>query len=587
MDPKNTRPVEGKKESDLEYYLKSGIPTTQVVSIMKQQGKESKEIDAFAAKYDESRQKVAKHIRKFVQKIEQKYGHLDIPELMKKGHKHASKNNFSDAEREAFVNLIMRGDTEKMYLPYQELAFTEMAKFLGYTKHTTEVLEIKPQDTSALNKIEQLFNDNRLIHSSIKENLRVYRSCAPEAIVGKFDSTKHNLHMSIHPMIVALFLTKIDTIENRMLISNIGRMVVQRAQPFLRKYHDLSNTYTVAEYNADIALAGDIARDPNSLNYFSEESPMSNLLKRFKIQIELWRNVLSLRQGNFYSKGDYSTEDSITSLLRILNTYEWTHFDSPEMYHVQDEGTVLRKLMAVFSMRPTFTQISSLIHQAGTVGYSNFGTLARTTFVNTPICNIRLPSTSSPLGGNQMMNPVNLLGSLQQVDYFIENKMMVPKHKQVIYSRDVIFFYINRRQQAINFASMNAAFRYVALPGAVTNVSNVNKTPLAFNQTMPIGQDQFKLRSAVYTNEATDKGYATAGCTSCVVQPANALQGRPNTTYWQYDPIAPGIMFRNAAGNFVRNDPIMQIPENTINPQHPGFRQQVRNFGTVLVYCKA
>ncbi|NBX75004.1 MAG: hypothetical protein EBQ92_00410, partial [Proteobacteria bacterium] len=429
------------KDGDFEIYLKSGLPSSQIMQLLRTQGKDQKEIDSFMDRFEASKKKINKLIKKFVEKIELKYGHLDQPELIKKGVKFAAKHGFSEVEKEAFIRFVLKGDSNMPYLPYNELAYTDMSKFLGLQSFAGQTLNIKAPDHAGLNEIARLYETTKPIHSAIKNNISTYRDCAPDAVISSFDKDKHNVNMFIHPLIVALFLPKLEALEKRMLLSNVGRLVVQRSQAYFQTNGDGKNTKYLnanlsineilpVELEADLELAYDIARDPNSLNYFSEETPMSNLLKRFNIQIELWKNVLSLRQGKYYSRADkFDVDDGIMGLHKVLSTYDWTYFDSPDLYKVHDEGSMLRKLLAVFSYRPTFTQISSFFHRTG-MGYSNLGAVSRATFVNTPICNIKLPAN---LYGGAPQAPVPLMSALTQSDWFIENKMLVPKNKSVIH----------------------------------------------------------------------------------------------------------------------------------------------------------
>jgi len=327
-------------------------------------------------------------------------------------------------------------------------------------------------------------------------------------------------------------------------------------------------------------LAYDIARDPNSLNNFSNETPMTNLLKRFTIQIELWKNVLSLRQGKFYSRSDtFNTDDGIVGLQRVLSSYDWTYFDSPDLYQVQDEGTLLRKLLAVFSLRPTFTQLSAFIHRSG-LGYSNIGPISRATFVNTPICNVKLPINTY---GGAPAQAINLQESLGQLDWFIENKMLVPKNKSVIHSRDMIFFYVNRRYQS-PMANVDMGFRYLSLPGTLSAITKLNQTELAVPAEITIGSDRFCLVSSVVLNPLLNGQLAT-GCSSIVVSPADMSIGRQSTKYFYYNPLNASVLFKRD-GQYKRNRPVMPMLEFSDNDEYPDASNSMRKFGTIFVYSK-
>lgn len=568
------------KESDFEFYLKHNVPTNQVVAIMRSQGKDRREIDAFVEKYDVAKKRISKLIKKFIEKIESKYGFLDVPELIKKGIKFATKHNFSPAEREAFIRYVLKGESHEvqgMLTPYSDLGRTEMAKFMGFTGSVGPVLDIKATDQSTLNEIARLYELTRPLHAGIKNNLATYRDCAPEAVTGTFSSERHNLHLFVHPVVVALFIPKIETIEKKMLYTNLGRMVVQKALPYLRKYTVMTDSYLPNELNYDLELSLDIASDPNSMTYFGDDTPILNLLKRFRVQIELWKNVLAVRNGRYYSKGDFDSEDGISGFMKILNSYEWTYFDSPDMYQIQDEGTVLRKLLAVFSMRPSFIQTTSIMHHFSGLGMSNVFNVSRSTFFNVPIINVKLPT--NPYGGSY--GSVNLQDSLSQADWFIENRTMVPKNKTVYFSRGIIFFYANRRHQTLNVANITMGFNYICLPQSQPGgLTQLNETEIAFppDYSLRVGNELFKLRSVVCVSKPQLEGYVTLGCTTIIRQ---SREG--SNIFWIYDPLSANIINVVEDEKF-QNTPFSVLEENSGDDSVPGFVQEARQRGTIFVY---
>jgi len=598
MSQQNTRLPEEKrsKESDFDFYLKSGLPSTQVVSLLKAQNKDQKEIDAFMEKYENARRKLKKAISKFVEKIEQKYGHLDNPELIRKGMKFASKYNLTQAEREAFLKFVLKGSVDTPYDPFPEMNYSDMSKALGFASYTGQTLSIKPTDYAALNEIARLYELSKPVQVAIRNNQLMYRSCGPEALSGKFDKQHNNPNLFVHPLIVAMFLPKIEPLEKRMLLSNIGRYVIQRSQAYFQSSADKRgklpnwsiniNDIIPGELEADLELAYDIAKDPNSMAYFSDESPVSNLLKRQNIQIELWKNVLSLRQGKFFSKSDsFTSDDNVVGLTNVLSSYDWAYFDSPELYQVQDEGSMLRKLLAVFSLRPTFIQTMSLAGHSGS-GYSNLATVSRMSYLNTPVCNVRLPV---PVTVDGPVPQVSIETSLSQHDWFIENKMLVPKQKQVFFTRDIIFFYVNRRYQSVNLANLASGLRYLQLPGTLSNLTQLNPTQLTFNEQLTVGNDAFKLRSVVVLNPLGE-GRISGGCSALVVCDPADCGGALGTEklYACYNPILINYLYDNGDGVYQEKLPIQFMQEySSSDGQYVGFHDSASVHGTVFIYAKA
>ena len=147
-------------------------------------------------------------------------------------------NLITEAEKEAFIRFVLKGDTDSQYLPFQELSYTEMSKFMGFSSFPGQTMSVKATDHPALQEIARLYEFSKPIHSAIRSNLIVYRSCSADAITGEFLKDKHNVNIFVHPLIVALFLSKIKGLEDRMLTSNIGRMVVMRTQAYFQTQDD-------------------------------------------------------------------------------------------------------------------------------------------------------------------------------------------------------------------------------------------------------------------------------------------------------------------------------------------------------------
>jgi len=575
IDNKNTlrhgTDEKGSKNDDMEFYLSRDIDVSDIVSIMQSQKRSQGEIDSFVEKYKKSKMHLDKMITRFSEKVLTRHKHLDKPEIIEKGLKFATKQNFTQVEKEAFINYIVNDGIDRPRMQIQDLNYTAMTKFLGISKSAERPLNIEARDQSVLHEIIKKYMETRFLHTSLKNQTILYTDCGDESLNGMYLRDKHNISLSIHPVVAALFIPKIKCLEDRMIYSNIGRMVANRAVQYIKQNISRGESFMENELQADHELAYDIARDPNSLAYFSDDQPIANLLKRYIIQIKLWNNILKLRQGTYYSKGEFDTDDAITGFLRALNSYDWTHFDSPDMYHLQDEGSVLRKMMAVFSLRPSITQTSTFAHALGT---TNLASATRASFITIPIINVRLSQ-----GGTGM---VNITDALSQSDYFIENKMMVPKNKSVVYSRDIAFFYVNRKYHAPNVANISSGFRYISIPSQYAGTTKLNETRLSADDVIQIGGENFELRSVVAARKTPIPGYIISGCAAVIVKKSQNFGGQAE--YYYYDPEGPSIKDKTMDE---ANDPISLLPENSVDPNIPSYRDIVSSLGSIYVYVKA
>jgi hypothetical protein len=534
-------------------------------------------VEDVVAKLTEAREKVRKYARKFIEKIDQHYGLHDVPAIIKKAMKYAEKHELTAAEKDAIISMALKGDVNNTINPLNQLRYSEMSKFMGIESPSGQVLNIQSKDYQPLNEIVKLFETSRIIHTDIKNQLALYRDCATEAVMGTYDKSRSNLSIHIHPVIVALFLGRIRAIEQRMLLTNVGRVVISRALPYINRNIPLWDNVMSGEIESEWQLTWDIVNDPNSLAYFSDDTPITNMHKRFKIQIELWKNVLNLRQGRFYSLGGYDTDDGINGLLRVLSSYDWSYFDAPDMYHVQDEGSVLRKLLAAFSLRPSFAQVTTLSSRA-LLGSVNYNALQRTTFLNIPIVNVRLPTLLTPNVGQ-----MSLQRSLSQSDFFIEHKTLVPKYRSVWFTRELLFFYANRRYQAVNLARLNFNISYTSVPYQSYNVgqSAVNDTPLDFGYDMRVGDTALALRSIV-TVYRPPIAQSIVGGSSCIVLPDPSSNRNPNENFY-YNPLLANYMYEKD-GVYHSNDPISLIAREDNRPNRESIDELGSKYGCVFVY---
>ena len=584
MESQREMPSQTTSSGSFDAFIRNDLPIEQIYNVLKLQNKSEEEIDEITTKVKDSRRKIKKVVSKFIEKLDRKYPNLEsVGKKLELGLKHADKYGLSDAQKDVFIRHVRMGGVYNHYSYKNEIKDTKMSKFLGIINEYSPMLRIKPKELSLLNELKTLYDATKHLHDSVRDNVYRYTSCSPQAITGKYDKEKHDISSYIHPVVVALFLHKNDAIERKMLLTNIGRLVLSRAQAYLEKpdFH-LKPNVTADELDADFELAYDMAKDPNALSILNDVSPMENLLKRFKCQIELYKCVSNLRQGRYYSSiGGH--DDGIRGFTDLISEYEWSFFDSPDLYDIQDEGTILRKLLAVFSFRPTITQLSTFTHR---INLSNapIQALAKTKLVNIPIINVKLPIGVM----DDVQHTMSLSKALTQADMFIENRNLVPKNKTIFKSSHVAFFYANRRYPTINFTTDKClTMRTVSLP--TTSISNIaiNNTILTFDHQMRIARDTFTLKSVVVLDRPIAKGleFAIKPSTIVISEAGNHDTG---VSYWYYSPGSAGIKYLNpnATGDnkYTSNDPISEIPEVSIGENSLGFREEAQNRGTIFFY---
>lgn len=573
------RNMAGDSKDELSYFLTSELPTNVVYNVLKLKGMSEAEIEAMVEKLKTQRQKIRDVVKKFMRKLESKYAHLeDRKEILMKGLKHADKYGLTEAQKDVFKKMVMRGATYSHYAYQNEVNDTKMGKFLGITHTYGTQIRLPSKDISKLNDIKSLYDATRAMHMNVLTQHHTYNDCDPTAVNGKYNPEKHMLNIHIHPLFAALYLPKEDYIERRTLMTNIGRLVLSRAQAYLEKpdFH-LNPNVTLPELDADMELAYDISTDPNALSSLVDANPMDNLVKRFNCQIELYKMVLNLRNGRYYAT-DHTDDDGIRSFERLCDSYEWSFLDSPDMYGVRDEGTLLRKFLSIFSSRPTVVQLQSFSTRFS-LAAAPVTAVEKTKIINVGVINVKLP-INTPGKPN---NTIHLSKSLNQSDYFIENRQVVPKNKSTIFSRRVAFFYCNRRFPSINFTSERCiSLRTVSLPATYINTISINTTPLVFDDRLRIGKDFFNLRSVVMINKSPAKGFEfAAGCSAVIL----SNQHGTGTTHFYYNPSQAGTSFSDPVTNkYLTNDPISIIDEISTSPDTISFREEAQKRGVVYYF---
>lgn len=526
--------------------------------------------------YKEKFRFLLKKANKFKTSVYSKYGGTDgalsQADLVRKAKKYASKYKLSDDDFNMFFILVTK-DRHPLSSLYS-VPNSKMAQTFGYDIEMTTAskMNVKEADLKEVEEILKLHGETKNLHAQVVMQSLTYVDCAPQAITGKFNSEKFNGYSFIHPVMAALFLPKFNMLDESILIANIGSIVERKnkGEPLMTK--------------PDFELYWAMVTDPNDIVCTSNDSAVKDLNKRFKLQTKIWDCVLQLRQGRYYH------EQSVGStFMSAVDDCRSSLYDAPDLTYVKDEGTILRRILNAFSLRPTIVSINRL---HGTVAGVNYGygsamgyagSVAHITTV--PMITLRLPLTF--VGGN---TAVDLQESLSQPQWFVENKMIVPKTLQLVHSRGMLFFYVGRRFQTINVSRLNTPYNFSALPMTVAGWETLNEHPVNYQQTMVVMNDVFNLRSVVVVEKMNVKGKSIiTGNSACILTQANASVGYTDEAVIQYDPQLAILKLKDPADGYVKNDPI------TVIPNRPGinfaggmetFSEKATKRGTIFVYQK-
>lgn len=543
---------------------------------LRRKHKDEKIVDAIYDNYTSKLDNIRKRARKFKERIVAKYGpmQLSADDLLKKGKKYANKYKLTSDEYQMFVNYIISDKASVSAMNH--VPNTPFAKMLGYSHVTasSEKLSVKDTELDTVNEIIRLYHETKSLHSQVVLQTMQYQDCAVEALAGViekggFAAGKQNLYSFIHPVIVALFVPKVKLLDEHMLMSNMGAIVKAK--------HEGKQIVT----KPDFELYWDLITDPTA-HVCNNDSPIKDLHRRFLLQTKVWDNVLNLRQGKYYG-------DRLADFMVAIENCQSEYFDAPDLTYVKDEGTVLRRLLSAFAIRPTMVSTSRLYN---VVSGSNYGSSQNplsaagiTQLTTIPMVNLRLPYK---LGG--ATQPISLDQSLVQPQWFIEHKTIVPKSQSILHSRDVIFFYINRRFQTINLSRTNMPYNFSTLPMTISGWERLNDTPVTFNSNMQVYNDNYTLRSVV-TLDVASSSNMIVGCSACIVAclnvPGTTLNGT-QTAHILYDPLGSTSLAGIGAGGAVdRYKPFTRIPEYPAAADDcDSFTERAQKTGTIFMYVK-
>jgi hypothetical protein len=396
-----------------------------------------------------------------------------------------------------------------------------------------------------------------------------YRDCAPEAITGGTEvrANNTNWYSYVHPIIAALFFPKIGLLDEHMLIANMGHIVKCKyeGKPLVTK--------------PDFELYWDLITDPNE-RVCHHSSSIRDLSNRFLLQTKLWDAVFCLRQGKFYN-------DRLNDFMLTIDNCKNNIYDAPDFTYVKDEGTMLRRLLSAFSIRPTIVTTSRLYGLLGQQ-YGNSGALSAagiTEVTTVPMVNLRLPIHIS----NTRSVAVSLEDALTQPQWYIENKTIVPKSQSIMHSRDVLFFYVGRRFQTVNLTRFNAPYNFNSLPMTIAGWEAVNDRVVNFETTMTLLHDTYELRSVVMVERSRAYRNLIIGSTAAIRIPRNIHDNVYDETTLLYDPQGASEMFLATDGaSYKRNQAVTVIPAET--PFAPSnvesFYKRASTRGTIFMYQK-
>lgn len=545
---------------------KDGVSTQDMLAL-RQKYSDQDLVSQIQQAYTEAHRKITKRARKFVDLLREKYADSNQPfhTLLEKAKKYKKKYGLSDAEFAEFIRIVEQqlvgAKSEEVDLPN-----TNMMKVLGTisTDLTGFNMKVSDDEYRKLQEIMNLHTSSKPLHSQVLLQSMQYTDCNLEALTGEYNRDMgHMPYQHVHPVVAALFLPKIQTLEHHFLMANIAGIVSAR-----KNKQPLST-------RPDFELFYSLVTDPNDVACDSR-SPVADLLARANLQNQLWNSVLHLRNGQYYNA-------SFTDFVGAVDVCRLNKYDKPDLIYGQHSGTVLRRLISAFSFRPTIVATSATYKQFSTNPYAQ---VVRPTVRAVQTINLRLPAVSTDVSGS---SSVKLTDALNQQQLFLDGDVVVPRQTSIIYSRGVLMFYVERTATTLRVANTEP-FNLNKLPkAAVAGFERVNSRRVNFDRQIKIRDDLYELRSVVIneTNINDQKEELVVGSSTLIRCHANIQStGHRNEACYKYDPVGVSITkYDNTNNQRMANKPIVQIPYGPrVGDENQNFEYLAACRGTIFVY---
>jgi hypothetical protein len=511
--------------------------------------------NAYLEKFSE----ITKRAKKFAQLIREKYSNSQYPFhiLLEKAIKYKEKHNLSDEEFAEFQRIY---ENELVGLRSNEIMqpSTNIGKMLGNISinNGANMGRRSDSDYKFEQEIYKLHAATKQLHAQVVLQSMMYEDCKIEAITGKFNKDINNSANHVHPVLAALFFPKIDTLDSHFLRSNIANIVHAR----------LNNTpFTTTD---DYKLFDALVKDPNDI-VCNSKSTMEDLYTRALLQQSIWSAVLNLRNGQYY-------KDTFKDFIPTIDVCRLNKHDTPDLVYGRYDGTVIKRLLSAFSFRPT---VVATVPAYQIFNRNPYQQNVSPVVAYVPMINLKLP----PSNNN---DPIDLEESLEQQQYFLENGVIVPKQTSLIFSNDVLFFFVDRRANVIKTVNTLQPFGFTNNLSTALGFERLNNREVIYKPIFNIRNDEYRLRSVVLSevNQQSDAKNLIVGSSAVIMIHSDHTKGIYSNEFLLYNP----MMVSEAAvvnGTVQRNAPCVQIPETSSNVDDEfAFDTMARRRGIIFMY---
>jgi len=391
--------------------------------------------------------------------------------------RYAKENGLTDSEFEEFRRLVemkLESGTDQQEKEdkglFPQTNVTSFSKLLGTVAVESNAgIQLKDAEYGILQEVLKVYSMTRTLHASVIIQSMLHNDCSAIALNGRYDANKHNPGVYVNPLLFALFVPKFNSIDERMLLANLGAVVKAKYQK--------ESIATLPDYKLFYALV----TDRNDV-VCDSESPIKDLRNRVMLQQHLWNSVIALRAGKYFD----------TTAAEFVNSIDACKFSvyTPELVNMGDETIILRRLFAAFSFNP-ITVVS--VPTYNNMNYSQFNNVGFTQEVyNVPYFQLNVPpfGTGAPISINDVLN--------QSVYEFVNN-MFVQRTRRIYKADEIIAISLSRKFKSPEIRTASAPM-FITLPLTANGYDTINQTDVDCPDTINVGDENevFKVKSAVF-----------------------------------------------------------------------------------------
>jgi len=540
-------------DSDVNYllkkYLGKDVSHYKIAESLRGRGKSDSDIQRILSDFNAERKRVREFAKKVRNKLKSKYESLSLPKQIDKINEYRKKYKFDNIETDKLVDIVFNMRDEQLIT--KDTPYNEVTRFWGWQPPsviTTGEMKIEQEDAEPFDLILKLFDLTGTLHERVMSQSIDYSGSRPVTRID-FDRSKIDIYNSIHPIIAAMFFPKIPIFENRMLMASFGEL----AYTLGKQKTNLTNEFNIELFN-------DINFDTSHNTVFGKKfRPSVDILDRFSLQVELWKSVYALRNGN------YSANNVQIDFTYALQKCRDNLSGSAWEMNIKDEGMMMRKLMTAFSLTPTYIQSLPVI----SVGFNNaqpISTNEMPEFMPVNLITYRIPPKI--VGVNDDAPVAKLSDVFDRPQTWWHKNQMYTKKQSILSSNGVLVFYIPRRKQVFDVKQILDPQKFSVLPVSQSRWQNLDKTPVIFDPILPsIGNvaKDFAIESVVAVETRRSDDAIIGSCAMVFPDGADALH------YSQFDYDEGNTM------NYLKKI-------NITDADKPSFTSKAQTQGTIFIY---